>query len=204
MAKIILDFGSGNTCKNRKDYIKLMFDELKKIDKNKHEVIVKFQLFKKAEPNIPLKKNIFEYAYKYGNSIGYKVTSSVFDRDSLKFLLDFDIPFVKISNNRMLDILISEIPEIVHLYISGSVDLFIPEHKNWTQLWCVSRYPAKLSDYEKFNLYNGCDLSDHTSNFALYKKYEPRIIEWHYKLRYSTGLDSGDFARTPEMLSEIL
>ena len=204
MAKIILDFGSGNTCKNRRSYIKLMFDSLKKIDTKKHEIIVKFQLFSRAGKNIPLKHDVFSYAYNYGNKIGYKVTSSVFDQESLSFLLNYDIPFVKIANNRMLDILIPSVPEDIKLYISGDCDLFIPERKNWEQLWCISKYPATFGDYEKLNLFDGCKISDHTINFNLYNKYNPKVIEWHYKLKYSTGLDSGPFARTPQQLCEVL
>jgi hypothetical protein len=38
----------------------------------------------------------------------------------------------------------------------------------------------------------------------LFRKFEPEIIEMHYKLPDSTGLDAGPFARTPEQLAEIL
>jgi sialic acid synthase SpsE len=47
-------------------------------------------------------------------------------------------------------------------------------------------------------------ISDHTTDFTLWHKYHPSIIEWHFKLEDSTGLDAGSFARTPEMLEEIL
>ena len=54
--------------------------------------------------------------------------------------------------------------------------------------------------------YNGFTdgISDHTVDFGLWNKHHPKIIEWHYKLLDSTGLDARDFARTPEQLSEIL
>ena len=47
-------------------------------------------------------------------------------------------------------------------------------------------------------------ISDHTTDFQLYNKYKPKIYECHYKLEDSTGLDAGEFARTPEQLAEIL
>ncbi len=205
MSRIILDFGSGNTCKNQKSYIRKMYDELKRIDRNKHEIIVKWQLFNRAGINISLKQEMFNFAYEYGNELGYKVTASVFDKESLDFLLLHDIPFVKIANNRMLDYLIPSIPENIQLYISGNTPLWLPERKkNVTQLWCISDYPANKDDYMKMKLSLGCAISDHTTDFYLFRTLMPRIIEWHYKLGNSTGLDSGDFARTPEQLKEIL
>lgn len=205
MAQIILDFGSGNTSKNNKDYIKQMYDSLKEIDTGKHEIIVKWQLFKMAGPNIPLTDKSFQYAYDYGKKLGYKVTASVFDLESLGFLLNFKVPFIKIANNRMLDFLIDMIPNSIPVYISKSKDLFLPGIKNeLTELWCVSQYPAKLEDYKKLGLKPGCNVSDHTSDFILFHEFKPAVIEWHFKLDYSTGLDAGTFARTPEQLKEIL
>jgi sialic acid synthase SpsE len=110
MSKIILDFGSGNSCKNDKRIAKGMYDELKKVDTGKHEIVCKWQLFEKAGNNIPLYPDVFEYAYDYGTSLGYPVTSSVFDKNSLDFLLDFDSCFVKIANRKELYSLIGYVP----------------------------------------------------------------------------------------------
>lgn len=203
--KIILDFGSGNTCKNDKRYIKRMYDELEKVNSGKHEVIVKWQLFKRAGKNIPLTEEAFEYAYDYGKQLGYDVTASVHDQTTLKFLLMYDIPFVKLANRRELDYLVSYIPEEVPLYISKTQDLFLPERKeNKEELWCISQYPARLTQYLQLPIVKGCNISDHTEDFRLFFKFEPKIIEWHYKLKDSTGLDAGEFAKTPEQLKEIL
>lgn len=205
MSQIILDFGSGNTCKNNNDYIKQMYDSIKKIDNNNHEIIIKWQLFKVAGENIPLLHSNFDYAYKYGEQLGYKVTSSIFDIESLEFLLSYKIPFIKIANNRMLDDLVNYIPEKIPVYISKSAPLFFPGDKHkLTELWCVSRYPANIDDYNQLPLEPGCNISDHTDNFVLFKELKPNIIEWHFKLDYSTGLDAGSFARTPAQLKEIL
>ena len=87
-----------------------------------------------------------------------------------------------------------------------------------TPLACVSKYPAKISSYEKTYSrevtplidFEGFEehilkksISDHTTNWDLYKKYRPKIYECHYKLEDSTGLDAGPFAMTPEQLLEI-
>jgi sialic acid synthase SpsE len=207
MSKIILDFGSGNTCKNRTDYIETMYNELKKVDNNKHEIIVKWQLFTICGFNLPLAKDSFNFAYEYGKKLGYQVTASVFDKESLDFLINFDIPFVKLANRRDTDYLINYIPVNIPIYISkdnSNINFDNKEH-NITEFFCISKYPANIKDYEdNFQLKENCYLSDHTDNFDLYKKYNPSIVEWHYKLDYSTGLDSGPFARTPAQLNEIL
>jgi len=211
MAKIIFDFGSGNTCRNDWDYTKRMLDELKKIDTGRHSVVIKWQLFKEAGDNIPLDWRIFELAYVYAQQLGYKTTSSVFDKESLDFLLQLDVPFVKIANRRELDWLIGEIPRRVPVCVSyGSVDQLKAAPKdNMIRLLCVSDYPANAEEYEKtFDLayYVACGygISDHTTNFGLWYRYQPQIIEMHYKLEDSQGLDAGPFARTPEQLREVL
>ncbi len=210
MSQIILDFGSANTCHNDKAYIKRMYDELKAVDTGKHEIICKWQLFEKAGENISLQQLRFDYAYEYGTSLGYKVTSSVFDKNSLDFLLEYDPCFVKIANNRNLDWLIGEVPRKIPVYISYSDTTHIEDIRkyNLTPLLCVSKYPAEISEYE--NAFS-CDLlrqcygiSDHTTNFGLWYRYQPKIIEWHYGLQDSTGLDAGSFMKTPEMLREVL
>ncbi|MFA5398690.1 MAG: hypothetical protein WC346_21930, partial [Methanogenium sp.] len=63
MSTIVLDFGSGNTCKNSKEYIKKMYDQLKEIDTEKHEIIAKWKLFQESGDNIPLSRQAFDYAY---------------------------------------------------------------------------------------------------------------------------------------------
>jgi len=212
MSKIILDFGSGNTCKNDWDYTKRMIDELKAVDTGKHEVIIKWQLFKEAGDNIPLHKSIFDLAYSYAMQLGYKTTSSVFDKESLDFLLQFDVPFIKIANNRKLDWLIGEIPRKFPIYISLGNDPDEPfNEKDIESLLCVSEYPATIEMYRKkfrsidhLVKFEGYGISDHTTNFGLWYRYEPRIIEWHYGLEDSTGLDAGLFMRTPVMLAEVL
>lgn len=200
MSEIILDFGSGNTCKNDLKYIKKMYDELKKVDNGKHNIIVKWQLFKDDGVNTPLHPNSFNFAYNYGRELGYQVTSSVNDVESLEYLTKFEIPFIKISNNYTRYFLINLISEKTPIYISG---IFLNPRPNMTVFNCISKYPASVEDYEnKFELFE--NISDHTDNFYLYNKYKPKRIEWHYKLLDTTGLDSGSFARTPKQLQEVI
>jgi sialic acid synthase SpsE len=202
---IILDFGSGNTCKNSIDYVKRMIDELKKIDNGKHEVIIKWQLFEQAGANIPLEMPVFDYAYKYAKEKGYSTAASVFDLNSLWYLLHYDVPFVKLANNKSVYELAGEIPRKLHIIksVSKPDELSLPEH-NTTKLACVSEYPAPTEKYIKVFGHRLSRISDHTTDFLLWNRFKPSIIEWHYKLSDSTGLDAGQFARTPEQLKGIL
>jgi sialic acid synthase SpsE len=216
MAMIILDFGSANTCRNDKYYAKRMLDELKAVDTGKHEIIIKWQFFKEAGDNIPLDREIFRQAYEYAAELGYKTTSSVFDKESLDFLLQFEIPFVKIANRRELDWLIGEVPRKIPICISLgkhdmntkylNIDNFAFPLQGDIAIYCVSNYPAPYDDYVKAfspgQLHRG--ISDHTTCFSLFRKFEPELIEWHYGLPDSTGPDAGPFMRTPEMLAEVL
>lgn len=218
MSKMILDFGSGNTCKNDRKYIKRMYDELKSIDTGKNEIIVKWQLFKVAGANIPLTDESFDFAYDYGNELGYQITASVYDRTSLESLLMSNVPFVFLGNRRELDYLIDFVPEGIPTYIEKSDNLSI-SYKNkviaglgcvsvprdtMKEFWCINKCPAQISDYEKLPIKKHDNISDHTIDFKLFKKYEPEIIKWKYKLTDSTGFDSGNYARTPEQLKEVL
>lgn len=209
MSEIILDFGSANTCKNSKPYIKRMIDELKAVDTGKHSIVIKWQLFQEAGQNIPLTHMAFDYAYTYATEQGYKTTASVFDIDSLEFLLKHNPCFVKIANRRDLDWLIGEVPRKYAVYKSISKD---DEHRKYhfelycIPMLCVSKYPATITEYEnKFKNY--CfpiGISDHTIGLELFRIKQPMIWEKHYKLPDSTGLDAGPFAITPEELKEVM
>ena len=206
---IILDFGSGNTCKNSKRYITQMINKLVEVDSRKHEVVIKFQLFKDVPPNIPLRHDVFRFAYEYAKEKGYQTTASVFDMDSLQFLLTYEIPFVKLANRPDLYWLAGEVPRKIPVYVSISAPCGVTiddEHSlNSVELCCVSKYPATVEEYEVFGLWYLQDgISDHTTDFTLYHKYKPVIYECHYKLPDSTGPDAGPFSRTPSQLAEIL
>lgn len=192
---IIADFGSGNTCKNDFKIISQMIDKFAEaLKETRDDVVIKWQLFQVAGGNVPLQYRMFDYAYGYAASYGYKTTASVFDPDSLKFLLRYDVPFVKIANNKELYYLQMSIPNNIPAIVSG------------VDLCCVSKYPATMDEYEKAfkpdALKKG--ISDHTIGWHLYKKYSPKMYEFHYCLDDSDGLDAGPWARRPKELKELL
>jgi sialic acid synthase SpsE len=200
MRQIILDCGSGNTCLNNMSYVIQMIDSVPKL--NGPEIILKWQLFKEAGENIPLEREIFDFAYAYAEIQGFKTTASVFDIESLQYLLRYNVPFVKIANSSHLEYLIKKVPFQIPVYLSwdGMRDFTYPFFDE--TLACVSEYPAKIETY--IELFDEKDLhdaiSDHTIGLELFKKYKPYIWEKHYKLKDSTGLDAGPFAITPDEL----
>lgn len=207
--EFILDLGSGNTCQNSKVLIERMIDAITAIDPQR-KFILKWQLFEKAGNNIPLTYDSFDFAYGYARERGYKTTASVFDAESLNYLLQFKIPFVKLANRADLQWLSALVPRgqrIVFSFDSNSItckERFITGYDGF--LFCVSEYPATIEQYEQgkdaeYYLKNG--ISDHTTDWKLFRAYEPEIYECHFKLPDSTGADAGPFARTPAQLQEI-
>jgi sialic acid synthase SpsE len=202
--QIILDI-SANTHKNDMDYFKEMIRIVKYVDNKKHEIIIKGQIFEKAGDNIPQEKKLWGYMMNFCEEYGYKLTASVFDKPSLNFLLFFNPCFIKIANNRELDWLIGEIPRKIPVYQSlspkdywGHTNL----RNDHVYLLCVSKYPAKVSDYE-YKLWPRA-ISDHTIGTELVSRYRPDIYECHFCLEDSTGLDAGPWAKRPDELKEIL
>lgn len=210
---IILDFGSGNSCRNDKKIIKKMIDEVAFCDNKKHKIIIKWQLFKNAPPNIPLTYESFDYAYHYAKDKGYKTTSSVFDKQSLNFLLKYDIPFVKIPCRPKLYWLVGEIPRKYDVYKSTmGKDSYEAEHMDFLMgnpaflLCCIPEYPATIEEYENnFHSYLEYRVSDHTVGWGLYNKYKPGVYECHYVLEHDeNNPDGGAWARTPKDLWRVL
>lgn len=199
---IIVDMGSGNSCRNNLDYAKLMVKTVAELDTRKHTVVLKWQLFEKAGDNIPLLRELFPKLHAYAWSLGYDTTASVFDAGSLEYLLRFDIPFVKIANRRDLQWLADMVPDGTRVIKSvDKPEIFQPD-----SMCCVSKYPATMKQYEKIFpaeiLSEG--ISDHTANWDLYEKYKPELYECHFCLDDSTGLDAQSFARRPKQMREIL
>lgn len=203
VTQFIVEFGSGNTCRNDRGEVERMIDAVAEVDSGVwDEVIFKWQLFHIVPPNIRLQQEIFDHAYHYAASIGYPTTASVFDPDSLAFLLGYDVPFVKIACRGSLYALIDECP--VPVYVSVSHPAITFEDDDVTELCCVSQYPALLSEYERI-FPDLSRVSDHTIGWDLLLKHSPVIIEKHVvHERRATNPDAGAFSVTPEELRGVL
>jgi len=207
---IVLDFGSGETCQNNIDIVHDMIDHLAAVDTRRQHVIIKWQLFREVPANcLPLTPSVFADAVRYAHRKHYWTTASVFDEPSLQFLLDYQPPFVKIAARPELYRLLDKIPPEVSVFVSippgFDKETLINQYPNVKVLHCVPEYPANPTIYEtSFGGNLHYSISDHTTDFYLYHKYQPYFYECHYKLGTSTGLDSGPFARTPKDLAAIL
>lgn len=200
---IIADFGSGNSCRNALDTVKRMITEFASIDPHNHDIVIKWQLFDNLGKNVPLQRWLFAKAFELAWGFGYETTASVFDMTNLDFLLKFEVPFIKIANNKNAYQLIDKIPDDIRVIRS------VPDADSFgmDSMCCVSQYPAKKEKYEKIfkpeQLKAG--ISDHTTNWDLFKQYKPEIYEKHFVLEYDDkNPDGGLFSATPEKWQEIL
>lgn len=214
--EIILDFGSGNTCKNDPKIVKKMIDELAKVDK-KRQCIIKWQLWSEDNPqgkNVRLDWEVFRYAYEYAEKKkGFNTTASIFDETSLNYLMTYNyppmpLPFIKIANRRDLYPLIEKMPRTLPVYVSYDNKAYLPYTlcKYDKTLACISKYPAEREDYERTFRLNETMwyVSDHTIGLDMIKRQGSILIEKHYMLPGQTGLDAGPWAITPKELKEIL
>lgn len=200
MKKIILDLGSGNSCRNNKGLVYEMIDSIP----NDPRIILKWQLFQQAGNNIPLERQVFTEAYQYARNKGFLTTASVFDEASLSFLLTFrELPFIKIANQTNLYPLIDKIPRGISAYASWN-GKSQPIRCN-EKMCCVSKYPAADFDYYKsFSLLEMEQaLSDHTIGIDFALRLNPTVYECHYKLFGATGPDAGAFAKYPHEIKEL-
>jgi sialic acid synthase SpsE len=204
MQRIVVEFGSGNTCKNDRGRIREMIDAVDSLDGQQREIVFKWQLFKSAPPNVPMTHEAFVFAWQYAWGRGYKTTASVFDTESLDFLLRFDVPFIKIACRPQLYELAKNIR--VPVYMSFS-DMVSASNYEVTPMACVPEYPATLEEYER--RFSAADLqravSDHSPGWDLFWKWRPGIIEKHVvDFREDGNPDAGPFAVTIDELSEVI
>ncbi len=208
---IILDFGSGETCQNDYRTVERMIHELAAVDPHR-KAIIKWQLFTEVPAKVrPLDRELYLYAVEHARELGYQTTASVFDRESLDFLLSTGPPFVKIAARPYLYPLISRIPPTMQTMVSAPSaakwnELRIDhEHRSLIVLCCIAEYPATVASYR--GQYGGLlhyGISDHTEGLELYRKYNPVVWEKHYCLPDSTGPDAAGFAIRPKELEEVL
>ena len=202
---VILDVGSGNTCGNDLEKVKDMIDAIDDI-RGDSDVTIKWQLFLEAPPNVPLKRDVFRYAYEYAEELGIPTTASVFSLDDLAFLLGFNPPFVKLACRPDVHDIAKQVKDRP-VFVSFSSSRVMAIRKNISPMCCISKYPARLEEYERcfkpVHLSKG--ISDHTIGFDLYFKYEPEIYEKHFVLEHDKeNPDGGPFAATPKDLEAIL
>lgn len=207
---LILEMQDGGMSQNSKTTVKQMIDSVVNNIPPNINLIFKWQLYQKIKTYVeimPLKHEIFEFAHEYAANLGYETTASVFDQESLSYLQQFKVPFIKLAcktnlydfrkNMWSLDgnyktvISVENKNDFATMVTSGSL------------LCCVPKYPAAISEYEsEFGelLYYG--ISDHTVGLDLYNKYKPIIFEKHF---YMDGLESWDknWAIKPEELHKI-
>lgn len=201
---IILELGSGNSCRNDEAVVKDMIDG---IAETGIDAVLKWQLFENEPPNVPLERDVFEYAYEYGRKQGFDVTASVFDLEGMVYLMNFDVPFVKIACRREL----YPLAGMAHDYLVPAVVSY-PDRRQWaetdlvTPLCCVPKYPATIRDYKTAftadQLKRG--ISDHTPGFDLYHEFQPEWWEKHVVLeRDDDNPDAGPFACLISELGEL-
>ena len=199
----ILDLGSGNTCQNSIELACKMVKIVK--DLNIPDSYVKWQLFQNAGDNIPLNLEVFERASRYAHIIKMPMGVSVFDEASLEVGIHSGaIQFVKLANNPIAHKLLKLVPKEDKVIISTDDPNFKVDRQNTEIMYCVSKYPAEEKDYEKFGDKLKRGMSDHTTSWKLFKKYQPKIYECHFCFEDSIGLDAGKFARRPKDFKEIL
>lgn len=203
---IILDLGSGETCKNNIGYVYKMIDAIPKTDK---EIVIKWQLFTKVGDLLPLDHSVYVFAKEYAEGRGFKTAASVFDEPSLEFLLKTDPAFVKIACRPGKYYLADLVPIDTDLVISvgnpGDYEKIKVAFPRATILCCVADYPAEWVTYaSRFKGLLHYGISDHTEDLYLWNKYQPLVWERHYCLDDSTGPDAASFAIRPDQLKEIL
>ena len=180
--------------------------------------LAKFQLYDSKElygeyQNTELTKaQAFDF-FEYGRDIGIEVFFSVFDVERVKWCEEMGVRRFKVAcsakkDKRLMGYLYgTEMPIIVSLeYPERGV---YPDRGNYHYLFCVSKYPAEVSDYLKYAspayrcYYEG--ISDHTIGIDAAKIALARgaqIIEKHFAISHDKGVDA-EWSMTPDELREL-
>ena len=219
---IIIDMGSGNTCRNDLEVAKDMISKVTEALGSTENCFLKWQLFEEAGDNVPLNIRIYREMLMYAVDQGWedKITASVFDEVSLWRLLwahsgISTIPFIKVACRPDLYPLTQVLPIadtwIVSVSNEADMRVMIERPEVRKALFCVSEYPAQESDYAWFRFaqiyaleeYAKMGISDHTEGWLQLKE-QCFILayEFHFRLPESTGLDAGPWAKTPEQIKE--
>lgn len=206
--QLVLDIGSGATLPDGKACRRFV-DAVKGSDK---DVVLKAQLFTDIPPNKPLDHEVFDELFIYGLEQDVAVTASVFDSESLHFLLAHqELPFVKIACRPDLYHLGVAVPRSIPVYASYDVRTLeadsVPKHFD-IRLACVPEYPAPYRDYSRWVRWSS--LSDHTKGLELFEEMVwdiDELVVWEKHLcdsRDPANPDSGPFALQIHELDKIL
>jgi len=201
--KIILDLGQGTSTGNDRAYVEDLMNQLPA------GVVAKFQLFTDLPHLDPLDRDVFTIAYEIGQDRGIPVTASVFDTDSLEFLMDFDPVFVKIACNLKWYGLIDKVPILTPVLISARDKRDYEDmryefaYRPVGVMCCIPEYPANMRQYDYSH--NEWDLkgsiSDHTTDLELVSKYKPLIWERHYGKRGPDAIHAIDHKQLMEVVN---
>ena len=206
---------------NKADFVKLQTYEARNmtIESNRNEFIIKkglwkdytlWDLYSKACTPLNWQKELFSYSRK----IGINCLSSPFDDECVDLLEKINCPIYKLASFEMTDIpLVKKIaqtkkPLIISTGLSsiGEIEKTVNiaktnGAKEIALLYCVSSYPAKMSDFNLNNItilknkFKNCTigLSDHSLNDDVAKiaiSLGAKIIEKHIALdNQKKGLD---------------
>jgi sialic acid synthase SpsE len=183
-----------------------MIDGVMERDTHKYRVLFKLQLFKKAGENVALQRHIFDYAFYYAGENGYDLSASVFDEESLDWLLARSPAFVKIACVPELHRFALMVPSETTVYCSFPTDPG-PVPSNVHPLCCVRKYPASILEYELAfsDAQMRIGISDHTAGWKLLKRYKPDVFEKHVvDIREDGNPDAGPFAATLAQLGGVI
>lgn len=101
---IVIDCGSGMPCENNTDVVQKMVDRIEKKITNDKDIVLLWHMFQVNKENVPLRGNVFNYAYCAAKYKSYKTAACVYDIDSLNFILRYKhLAFIAI--NKDIDLL---------------------------------------------------------------------------------------------------
>jgi sialic acid synthase SpsE len=183
--------------------------EMIKLSKDNGATLAKFQLYDSVElygkkQNTELSKSQAKELFEYGKNIHIPVFFSVFDVERIKWCEEFGVRFLKIAFSQKDNKGIwNAIPSHMEVFVSCN-----SPHYDYTTLYCVPKYPAKLSDVH-FNMVNFkeyCGFSDHTIGLTASKVALSRGAFWiekHFCIDHQTGVDA-KWSMTPDELRELV
>jgi len=148
-----------------------------------------------------------KFLFDSAEDCGIEMFFSVFNTERVDWCKEIGVGIYKVAYSQRQNV------ELINYIIThaGGAGIFIstdrPIHPNWDAhyLYCVPRYPAKLTDISFEHLGSYAGFSDHTigldaSKIALARG--AKIIEKHFAIDHTTGTDA-PWSMTPAELKEL-